>query len=545
MFRVDNISMSFDGKDVLKDISFSISDGQKVGLVGKNGVGKSSLMKILCGIIEPTEGKIVLGSDIYSIGYLRQEFELNDLDKIVSDYIDEMVGLTEIARRLDELSNSDLTISDNFEEYCKINDAFLAMDGYNFEYRKEITFAGLSLDKNILQKKISELSGGQKSKVLLSVVLLMNADLLLLDEPTNNLDIKSIQWLDDYLAHINTSCLIISHDRTLLDHVVTRIIEIDENTKCIIEFSGNYSNYLEFKEKQISKQLLAYEAQQEQIVNMRKSIQQKKTWASMGRYQGVSDNDKYTRGYERDRSSSIASSAKRIEKKINQLNKIERPIIREPMKIVLNLSDDDKATVNIMTRELVCGYSNEFRVKIGTKNIEFGDKILILGDNGTGKTTFIKTILAQIPPISGDVVVGSGVKFGILLQQEFKGISSKNLTVEEYIRENTTQDEKIFFTALINYGFSYEDRNKKINILSPGEIARLYLLICSLNLVNVLIFDEPTNYLDIEALEALEEIISTFEGTIIASSHDRYFIKRFQPKVIFEFKDGQMIDYIQ
>lgn len=545
MFRVDNISMSFDGKDILRNISFSIPNGKKVGLVGKNGVGKSSLMKIICGLIEPTEGKITLGTDICSIGYLRQEFELDDLNKIVSDYIDEMVGLSKIADKLNKLSNSDLTIDKNFEEYCRINDAFLAMDGYNFEYRKELTFAGLSLDKDVLQRRISELSGGQKSKVLLSVVLLMNADLLLLDEPTNNLDMKSIQWLDNYLMRVNSSCLIISHDRSLLDHVVTKIIEIDENTRCAIEFSGNYSDYLRFKEKQVSKQLIEYEAQQEQIANMQKSIRQKKSWAIMGRYQGVSDNDKYTRGYERDRSSSIASSAKRIEKKINQLDKVERPIIREPMKIVLNLSEDDKAVVNIKTKKLICGYKDGFQVDIGTKSIEFGDRILILGDNGTGKTTFIKTILSQIPPISGTVVIGSGVRFGVLLQQEFRGISSVDLTVEEYIRKNTTQNEKIFFTSMINYGFSYEDRRKKISILSPGEIARLYLLICSLNLINIVILDEPTNYLDIEALEALEDIVSTFEGTIIASSHDRYFIKKFQPKTIFEFKNGKMIENIQ
>ena len=336
LIRVENICKSYNGVDILNDVSFCISNNQKIGLVGKNGVGKSTLMKIISGNEHEYSGKIILGNDIHTIGYLKQEFNIKDMNKTVSEYIDEAVGIKKLKERLEILGKSDLTIQENYDAFNSANEELLAIDGYNFDYKKESTFAGLSLDKSFLNKKISMLSGGQKSKVLLSVVLLSNADLLLLDEPTNNLDIKSIEWLDKYLKAINNMCIIISHDRVLLDNLVTKIIEIDYDTRNSVEYTGNYSEYLKFKSKQKAKQLELYENQQELISNMNKSIKQKKAWATYGRYQGVSDNDKYTRGYERNRSSSVASSAKRIEKKIHQMNKIERPIIHEPLKIKLN-----------------------------------------------------------------------------------------------------------------------------------------------------------------------------------------------------------------
>ena len=538
MLKVSNISKSYNGIDVISGVSFCIYDTQKIALVGKNGSGKSTLMKIIAGIEKPSSGEIKISEKMKRIGYLKQEFEESELVKTVNDYIEESVGIKNLRVELEKLQNSNLTIQENFERFSKIQEEYIQMDGYNFEYKKKITLSGLSLDNSILKRKVSTLSGGQKSKILLSVVLLKSPDLLLLDEPTNNLDIQSIEWLERYLKKISTPALIISHDRKLLDNVTSKLIEIDENTKGINEFSGNYTEYISYKKKKLNRQLENYQIQQRQIAEMTESIKQKKNWAEIGRHQVMSDNDKYTKGYERDRASSNASAAKRIESQIKKIKKVEKPIIKEPLTININLSTVDKSAAYFYTEDLVCGYKEGFSVKIGKFDIKFGSRIVLTGKNGSGKSTFIDTLLGKTKPLSGNVRKGNKLKIGILLQQGFQKTENIDCSIEEYLRANTKSDKSIVFTGMIKFGFKYEDKEKKLNVLSPGERTRLHLLICALNEINTLILDEPTNYLDIEGLEALEEVVQSFKGTLIVSSHDRYFLEKIKPTCELRFLKG-------
>ena len=424
--------------------------------------------------------------------------------------------------------------TEKIEKYCELQEKYYLLDGYNFDYKLDTILNGLGLRKEFKDRRISELSGGQKNKVMLALVLLKGAELILLDEPTNNLDLKSIEWLEEYLSTLDIPCLIVSHDRRFLNKVTTKTIEIDEFERTCKEYPGNYLEYVEFKKKEEEKQLELYSSQQEQIKDLQDSIKQKKDWAAKGRKQGVKDNDKYTRGYERDRSSGLASKAKQIEKQIQQMDKIERPKTRNKLQIKINTSKM-KGSTNISFKDLVCGYEKGFQTEPVSLDCHFGQKIIIIGDNGSGKTTFLKTLMKEQKPISGNVDIGSALKIGYIAQDTKE---NTDLTIDEYIKKSidyeNLQDKSMIYTVMKQFNFAYEDKDKKYSELSPGERTRIHLAIFSLLDINTLILDEPTNHLDIEALEALEEVLENFEGTVIAISHDREFIEKVCPDRILE-----------
>ena len=375
---------------------------------------------------------------------------------------------------------------------------------------------------------------------MLAAVLLKGTDLLLLDEPTNNLDIKSINWLEKYLKNNKSPMLIVSHDRRFLDDVITKVMEIDFYTRNMKEYPGNYSEYKKFKEDEQNAQLRKYNEQQDKIGELRKSITQKKEWAQKGNKQGVSDNDKYTRGYIRDRSQGLASNAKKIESQISQMNKIERPKIKNKLHIDIN-GEKTKGNKNIDTKDLVSGYEDGFKNDPVTTHIKYGDRLVIIGDNGSGKSTFLRTLIGKQKPISGEQSIGSGVKIGYLAQDTKENTAE---TIEDYFKKSidyaNLEDKSLIYTVLKQFNFDYEERTKKYSMLSPGERTRLKLAIFSMQDINSLVLDEPTNHLDIEALEAIEEVLKDFDGTVIAISHDREFIKNIDPTKVLKFTNGKV-----
>ena len=332
MLKVENVSKSYNGKDVLNDISFSLDEGEKAGIIGLNGIGKTTLLRIIADEEKPDSGKIIKDKNSL-IGYFKQEFKISEEDRDIVSFIKKFIGIDVIEKHMNEAEKAMETDESKIQEFCDLQEEYMRLDGYNIDYKLDQILSGLGLDNTIKEKKISELSGGQKEKVMLAAVLLKGTDLLLLDEPTNNLDIKSINWLEKYLKNNKSPMLIVSHDRRFLDDVITKVMEIDFYTRNMKEYPGNYSEYKKFKEDEQNAQLRKYNEQQDKIGELRKSITQKKEWAQKGNKQGVSDNDKYTRGYIRDRSQGLASNAKKIESQISQMNKIERPKIKNKLHI--------------------------------------------------------------------------------------------------------------------------------------------------------------------------------------------------------------------
>ena len=538
MLRVNSISKAYKGKTVLNKIEFTLNSGEKIGLVGSNGVGKSTLLRIISGIEKADEGIIEIDNPEF-IGYLRQEFKIEEENETITSFIKKEIGIDAIEEELKVLEETMGEDIEKIEKYCELQEKYSLLDGYNFDYKLDTILNGLGLGKEFKNKKISELSGGQKNKVMLALVLLKGAELILLDEPTNNLDLKSIKWLENYLSTLDVPCLIVSHDRRFLNKVTTKTIEIDEFERTCKEYPGNYSDYVEFKRKEEEKQLVLYSSQQEEIKTLQDSVKQKKDWASKGRKQGVKDNDKYTRGYERDRSSGLASKAKQIEKQIQQMEKVERPKTRNKLQIKINTSKM-KGSTNIAFRDLICGYDKGFQTEPISFDCNFGQKIVIIGDNGSGKTTFLKTLMKEQKPISGNIDIGSALKIGYIAQDTKE---NTDLPIDEYIKESidyeNLQDKSMIYTVMKQFNFSYDDRGKKYSELSPGERTRIHLAIFSMLDINTLILDEPTNHLDIEALEALEEVLENFEGTVIAISHDREFIEKICPDKILEMAHGK------
>ena len=437
--------------------------------------------------------------------------------------------------RLHELENEMDNDQNKIDEYCNIQNEYIRLDGYNIPYKLDQVLSGLGFNQEIKSKKIKELSGGQKEKVMLASVLLKGTDLLILDEPTNNLDLKSIEWLEKYLKEIQCPIMIVSHDRKFLDDVVTKIVEIDYFTRDLVEYPGK-----KIKEKQEESELKRYQEQQEKIGDLKKSIRQKKEWAQKGNKQEVSDKDKLARGYLRNRSQTLASNAKKIENQISQMEIMDRPKIKNKLHIEITNSKKEGKT-DIIAKDLVSGYDNGFKTEPINLYIKYGERIVITGDNGSGKSTFLKTLIGEQKQIDGQISIGNGIKIGYISQDTKE---QNNESIEEYVM-NSLKNQKIdnssiIYTVLNQFNFDYEERTKKYSILSPGERTRLKLAIFSLEDINTLILDEPTNHLDIEALEAIEEVLKDFNGTVIAISHDRQFIKNIYPNKILEFTKGKI-----
>ena len=539
MIKCKNISKSYNGKDILNNISFSINEKEKIGIIGHNGVGKTTLLRIISGEEEPDTGEMLREENIL-IGYFKQEFTIHEENYDIESFIKKYIGIDVLEARLHELENEMDNDQNKIDEYCNIQNEYIRLDGYNIPYKLDKVLLGLGLNQEIKSKKIKELSGGQKEKVMLAAVLLKGTDLLILDEPTNNLDLKSIEWLEKYLKETQCPIMIVSHDRKFLDDVVTKIIEIDYFTRNLIEYLGNYSEYKKFKEQQEEAKLKRYQEQQEKIGDLKKSINQKKEWAQKGNKQEVSDKDKFTRGYLRDRSQTLASNAKKIENQISQMEIMDRPKIKNKLHIEITNSKKEGNT-NIIAKDLVSGYDNGFKTEPINLHIKYGERIVITGDNGSGKSTFLKTLIGEQKQIEGQTYIGNGIKIGYISQDTKE---QNNESIEEYVmnslKNQKIDDNSIIYTVLNQFNFDYEERKKKYSILSPGERTRLKLAIFSLEDINTLILDEPTNHLDIEALEAIEEVLKDFNGTVIAISHDRQFIKNIYPNKILEFTKGKI-----
>lgn len=530
--QVNNLKIGFNNNEILKNISFHLVQGEKIGLVGPNGSGKSTLLKVLANELQLDSGKVKLENE--TIAYLKQEISHEFDDYSIIDYIKNQTGIGKLEIRLHELEDN--LNENNMVEYSDVLDKFLSLDGYSFENNLQNIINGLHLNKS-LDSKIYTLSGGEKIKVLLCAMLLSNGDVLLLDEPTNNLDIEAINWLENYLRNLKKSIIMVSHDEIFLNNIVNKIFEISDGK--LNEYNLSYDEYLKQKDLEYQKEKLNYLNAMEERKKIKARLQKAKDWSNKGTSSKAhNDNDKIANNFakERTRSSEVSKLSKALED-------IDVPTFQERKKINFFLDlDNEKGNKNIYIDNLICGY-DKFQTVPLNLNIDFGSKISIVGPNGSGKTTFIKTILGLIKPIEGNIVIGNDVKIGYISQDTI--IDNKDISVFEFITSGLDEiNRSLVFTLLNNFGFDYDNRDKKYLELSPGQRTRVNLVKIALHKINVLILDEITNHLDKEALDLIYELVESYPGTIISISHNRKYNEILDADYSLDISTGN-IEYLK
>ncbi len=487
MIKVTKLSKYFGEKTVLNKISFNIEKGNKIALTGFNGSGKTTLLNILA------------GNETYSNGL----FELQN-------------GIRRGFVPQDPKEHNDLKVIDFLLENIKDTEET------EFLRKIDIMFSGFLLPENTKNKRIGDLSSGQKTKVFLTNILLQDVDLLLLDEPTNNLDLQALIWLEDFLQNYKGACVIVSHDKTFLDNVTNKVFEIDWNDHSLKISNAKYSNYLMEKQIEYNRLNQTHGQQKDEVVRLRGIAVAQQEKAIKGSKWKSPDNDKMLQGFKQNRAGRSFRASKITMARIKRIDFVDKPKERKDLSLVID-SDINSPALNIYLRDVVSGYKGDFMIGPISMDINYGQKICLVGPNGVGKTTILKTITGIIKSMSGTVSIESGVNFGNFMQEHETLPKEKNLL--DFLKDHIGLEREIVQNHLLKFGFSDEDVISPIKYLSPGGRARLLFAYFTATNVNTLILDEPTNHLDIEAELALEESLKDFKGTIIAVSHDRNFVK--------------------
>lgn len=519
---LNKIGMYYGANEIVNDINFQLHSNERIGLIGKNGTGKTTVFKLIAALEDPYSGEI-FKSKGSSVGYLHQIPDYKDITVI--DVI--KMGLGEVNTVQSELKKYEdklAVVSDDYEkvldQYGKLQHKFEQLGGYEVEERIGRIITGFKFTEDFLQMDFDLLSGGEKTKVMLGKILLESPSILLLDEPTNHLDIDTVEWLEAFMKDYKGSVIIVSHDRYFLDNVVTRIIEI-ENKKSI-EYMGNYSYYVEEKERRLLQQIKLYEAQQKKIKSMEEAIKRFRDWGTR------SDNE------------AMFVKAKSMEKRIDKLDKVERPQTNDK-KIALGFELGSRSGKEVIFLDKVAkSFGDNQVLKEANMKLFYKDKVALLGRNGSGKSTIINMVLDKFQPTAGDLKVGASVKIGYL-EQEIDFEDENKSIVQSFVEFATITEEEAR-RKLARFLFYGDDVFKELKNLSGGEKARYRLCQLMEQEVNLLLLDEPTNHVDIDSREMIEQALASFEGTILFISHDRYFIKKIAAKV-FEVEDGYVNKY--
>ena len=561
MLTLKNVRKTFGTVRVLDKVSFSVGEGQKIALVGQNGVGKSTLLKIIAGLESADKGEVMKPNRIL-IGYLPQEAIVKSEETLLH-YLRRMTGLTDLENEMAVLEPH-LDEKKILEQYEVFRAGYERLGGDDFTRKAKGVLEGLGLSHIKLERLVSELSGGEKRKAALAGVLLRGVDVLLLDEPTNNLDLPALCWLERYLKRSPATCIIASHDRRFLDNVVKKVLEIDWYKRSVVMYTGGWSAFAEMKAHAIRKHKEEYRAQEEERERLLVSIGQKMDWVGRVKNRKAPDHDKLTSNFKKERATKkFTTSAKAMEERQKRLNKVERPLVRDPLIIPLE-SQGGVLKNSIVLKKVRFGYRacrsyvesvarpHRYAKRFGQAGgsggfqggpvdlkITFGSRLVILGNNGAGKSTLLKTIAGVLPPLSGKRVCGEKLVFGYLMQ-EHENISLAITPYELFKRRLDVYDRDIIARHLSQFQFAPDVLNDKIAGLSPGERVRLIFALLSALGANVLILDEPTNHLDLEAIEALEEALDGYGGTILLVTHDRRFLERIRLTQNFILENGKL-----
>jgi ATP-binding cassette subfamily F protein 3 len=517
LISLNNISKSYGGKLVLNDITWSIEEGRRIGLLGANGVGKTTLFRIINGELEIDKGGITRSKNL-KIGFLRQEYELADdltlFDEMLKPFSD-LLELHDELRRLEKEMSSGKNMDKLMRQYGERQIEYENRGGYTYENKIETVLYGLGFKKEDFDKNINLLSGGEKNRAALAAILLSEPNLLLLDEPTNHLDIEGTEWLEKYLSEFLGTVIVVSHDRYFLDRVIQEVVELENHR--IEKYVGNFSAYVIEKEKRKEKALKEFEAQREYILRteefIRRNIAGQKTKQAQSR-----------------------------RKALQKLEKLEAPKTKAK-KVKISFTPAQRTSRGLVWTE---NLSKKFGEATLFENVNFFleryDRVGLIGPNGSGKTTFLKVLLEKEKPTSGEVKVGGNLEVGYY-DQEHQGLDKESSVLDEVWKikpQLLASDLRSFLGKFLFHG---EDVFRKIKTFSGGEQSRVVLAKLILSNPNFLILDEPTNHLDIASREVLENALSEFGGTILVVSHDRYFLNKVVNK-IYAIENKTLKEYL-
>ena len=523
MISVEGLKVEFGIKPLFDDASFVINDKDRIALVGKNGAGKSTMLKILCGLQKPTAGNISIPNDA-KIGYLPQVMILQDDTTVREEAQKAFADNTRLKERLDKM-NQELAERTDYEsesylelieKYTTEHERYIMMGAENYEAEIERTLIGLGFERSDFERPTSEFSGGWRMRIELAKILLQKPDVLLLDEPTNHLDIESIQWLEQFLAQSSSAVVLVSHDRAFINNVSNRTLEISCGK--VIDYKVKYNEYVVLRKERREQQLRAYENQQKEVADMKAFIER-------FRYQ--------------------ATKAVQVQQKIKQLEKI----------VPIEIDDVDNSAMHLKfppclrsgDYPIIC---DEVRKDYGahtvfdhvTLTIKRGEKVAFVGKNGEGKSTLVKCIMGEIP-YTGELKVGHNIQIGYFAQNQAQ-LLDENLTVHQTIDYVAKGEIRLKINDILGaFMFGGEESDKKVKVLSGGERSRLAMIRLLLEPVNLLILDEPTNHLDMPSKDVLKEAIKAFDGTAIIVSHDREFLDGLVSKV-YEFGGGKVREHL-
>ena len=517
-----DVTKSFGSEVIFSGVTAKIEDHDRIGLVGPNGTGKTTLLRVICGELEPDDGpgEIARGSDL-SIGYQKQNCGLTFEGTIWQEMQSVFADVYALERRMKELQGQ-MAVGDSpalAEEYRRTEDAFLARDGYQIEVKIKTVLTGMGFAEHGFDKCVDKLSGGEQTRLAIAKLLLEAPSLLILDEPTNHLDFATLNWLEDYLSGYKGALLVVSHDRYFLDKLCNKIWELED--AALWEYKGNYTAYTKQREEQDARQKKLYEQQQAERAKLE---------------------DYVARNLVRASTTKMAQSRQKMLERLEPVGKPRRRL--KPPKIRLEFETEpvkDVLTVENLTIAVGSGEKERVLLSGAEFNIQRGDKVAIIGPNGSGKTTLLRALLSAQPPVTGRISWGRGVKRSYYDQGSDH--LDQSLTVMDTMwKAYPRMYETPLRTALGAMGLTGEDAYRLVGQLSGGERARLKLAMICLAGSNVLVLDEPTNHLDLPSKEVLQQALSEYEGTLIIVSHDRYLLDRV-PNRIFAIENGKLTQY--
>ena len=523
MISVEGLKVEFGVKPLFTDVSFVVNDRDRIALVGKNGAGKSTMLKILCGLQQPTSGMVSVPNDV-TIGYLPQVMKLQDDTTVREETRKAFADNTKIAARLKKMEQemADRTDyeSDSYsklvEQFSQEHERYMMMGGENYEAEIERTLTGLGFTRDDFERPTKEFSGGWRMRIELAKILLKKPDVLLLDEPTNHLDIESIQWLEQFLVQSSSAVVLVSHDRAFINNVTNRTLEI----VCghIEDYKVKYNEYLVLRKERREQQLRAYENQQKEIADTKAFIER-------FRYQ--------------------ATKAVQVQQRIRQLEKIVPIEVDEVDNSAMHLKFPPclrSGDYPVICDDLRKDYGSHTVFDHVTLTIKRGEKVAFVGKNGEGKSTLVKCIMGEIP-YRGKLKIGHNVQIGYFAQNQAQ-LLDDSISIYDTIDQVATGDMRLKINDLLGaFMFGGEIAEKKVKFLSGGERSRLSMIKLLLEPVNLLILDEPTNHLDLPSKDVLKEAIKAFDGTAIIVSHDREFLDGLVDKV-YEFGGGKVVEHL-